>query len=150
MRTEQVTLTNMCMVYDDKGNVLVQDKIDENWGGLTFPGGHVEKGESFVDSVIREVYEETGLKIENPRICGTKDWPREDGSRYIVVFYKTNKFSGTLKSSDEGEVKWMPLEQMKKEKMASDMDDMLKVFLQDDISEFHYVVEDGEWRHELE
>ena len=38
----------MCMVYDDKGNVLVQDKIDENWGGLTFPGGHVEKGESFV------------------------------------------------------------------------------------------------------
>ena len=147
MRTEQVTLTNMCMVYDDKGNVLVQDKIDENWGGLTFPGGHVEKGESFVDSVIREVYEETGLKIENPRICGTKDWPREDGSRYIVVFYKTNKFSGTLKSSDE--VKWMPLEQMKKEKMASDMDDMLKVFLQDDISEFHYVVEDGEWRHEL-
>lgn len=37
MRTEQVTLTNMCMVYDDKGNVLVQDKIDENWGGLTFP-----------------------------------------------------------------------------------------------------------------
>ena len=49
------------------------------------------------------------LKIENPRICGTKDWPREDGSRYIVVFYKTNKFSGTLKSSDEGEVKWMPL-----------------------------------------
>ena len=149
MRTEQVTLTNMCRVYDDKGNVLVQDKIDENWGGLTFPGGHVEKGESFVDSVIREVYEETGLKIENPRICGTKDWPREDGSRYIVVFYKTNKFSGTLKSSDEGEVKWMPLEQMKKEKMASDMDDMLKVFLQDDISEFHYVVEDGEWRHEL-
>ena len=149
MRTEQVTLTNMCMVYDDKGNVRVQDKIDENWGGLTFPGGHVEKGESFVDSVIREVYEETGLKIENPRICGTKDWPREDGSRYIVVFYKTNKFSGTLKSSDEGEVKWMPLEQMKKEKMASDMDDMLKVFLQDDISEFHYVLEDGEWRHEL-
>ena len=97
------------MVYDDKGNVLVQDQIDENWGGLTFPGGHVKKGESFVDSVIREVYEETGLKIENPRICGTKDWPREDGSRYIVVFYKTNKFSGTLKSSDEGEVKWMPL-----------------------------------------
>ena len=146
---EEVIFTNMCMVCDNAGNVLVQDRVDPNWSGIAFPGGHVEKGESFVDSVIREVYEETGLKIENPRICGTKDWPREDGSRYIVVFYKTNKFSGTLKSSDEGEVKWMPLEQMKKEKMASDMDDMLKVFLQDDISEFHYVVEDGEWRHEL-
>ena len=74
MRTEQVTLTNMCMVYDDDGNVLVQDKVDNDWGGLTFPGGHIEKGESFVDSVIREVYEESGLKIENPRICGIVIW----------------------------------------------------------------------------
>ncbi|HCO28324.1 MAG TPA: DNA mismatch repair protein MutT, partial [Lachnospiraceae bacterium] len=29
MRAEVVTLTNMCMIYDDKGNVLVQDKVDE-------------------------------------------------------------------------------------------------------------------------
>lgn len=58
MRTETVTLTNMCMVYDDAGNVLVQDKVDKKWSGLTFPGGHIEKGEFFVDSVIREVYEE--------------------------------------------------------------------------------------------
>lgn len=149
MRTEQVTLTNMCMVYDDNGNVLVQDKVDNDWGGLTFPGGHIEKGESFVDSVIREVYEETGLKIENPRICGIKDWMEKDGSRYIVVFYKTNKFSGELKSSEEGEVKWIPLEEMKKGNLAMDMDDMLKVFLEDDISEFHYTVENGQWKHEL-
>ena len=80
MRTETVTLTNMCMVYDDAGNVLVQDKVDKKWSGLTFPGGHIEKGESFVDSVIREVFEETGLTIEKPRICGTKDWLRDDGS----------------------------------------------------------------------
>ena len=45
MRTETVTLTNMCMVYDDAGNVLVQDKVDKKWSGLTFPGGHIEKGE---------------------------------------------------------------------------------------------------------
>ena len=125
MRTEQVTLTNMCMVYDDDGNVLVQDKVDNDWGGLTFPGGHIEKGESFVDSVIREVYEESGLKIENPRICGTKDWMEKDGSR------------------------WIPLEEMKKGNLAMDMDDMLKVFLEDDISEFHYTVENGQWKHEL-
>ena len=52
------------MVYDgDK--ILVQDRVNKNWPGLTFPGGHVEEGESFTESVIREVYEETGLKIEN-------------------------------------------------------------------------------------
>ncbi len=148
-RTEIVTLTNMCMVFDDKGNVLVQDKINPKWSGLTFPGGHIEKGESFVESVIREVYEETGLTIEKPQICGTKDWEQEDGSRYIVVFYKTNKFYGKLKSSKEGEVKWMSIEEMKQGKLAEDMEDMLRVFLEEDISEFHYTKENGKWKHEL-
>ena len=134
MRTETVTLTNMCMVYDDAGHVLVQDKVDKKWSGLTFPGGHIEK---------------TGLTIEKPRICGTKDWLRDDGSRYLVVFYKTNQFSGELKSSHEGEVKWMPLEEMKKGKLANGMDDMLRVFLEEDINEFHYRREDGVWKYEL-
>ena len=79
-RYERTILTNMCMVYDDHGNVLVQDRINPEWSGITFPGGHVEKGESFVDSVIREVFEETGLQIFHPRLCGVKQWLNEDGS----------------------------------------------------------------------
>ena len=42
-RTECVTLTNMCMIYDDKGNVLVEEKVGKNYKGLIFPGGHIEK-----------------------------------------------------------------------------------------------------------
>ena len=62
---EKIELTNMCMIYDNDGNVVVQEKLNKNWGGITFPGGHVETGESFVDSVIREVKEETGLDVKN-------------------------------------------------------------------------------------
>lgn len=149
MRTEIVELTNMCMVYDGNGNVLVQDKLDKEWGGLIFPGGHIEKGESFVDSVIREVYEETGLTIEKPRICGTKDWVNEDGSRYLVALYKTSRFRGELKSSKEGEVRWMSLEEMKNGKLANGMEDMLRVFLEEDINESHYIRQNGEWICEL-
>lgn len=76
--SEDVILTNMCMVYD--GNkVLVQEKIlrgdrkKDRSKGIIFPGGHVERHEPIVDSVIREIYEETGLTIENPRLCGIKD-----------------------------------------------------------------------------
>ena len=66
-RLEEVELTNMCMICDGKGNVLVQDKKNHpTWHGWNFPGGHVEKGEFVTPSVIREIKEETGLVIENP------------------------------------------------------------------------------------
>lgn len=58
-RTEKTIFTNMCMVYDDNGNVLVQNRLNPDWPGITFPGGHVDAGESFTDAVIREVFEET-------------------------------------------------------------------------------------------
>lgn len=44
-RKETVELTNMCMVEDGKGNVLVQNRLDPNWSGIVYPGGHVEAGE---------------------------------------------------------------------------------------------------------
>ena len=103
-RRETVVLTNMCMVYDNQGNILVQDRLDPEWPGITFPGGHVEPGEAFTKAVIREVWEETGLTIEHPRLCGLKQFPEEDGTRYIVMLYKANQFSGELRSSCEGNV----------------------------------------------
>ena len=107
-RAESAIFTVLCMVSDENGNILVQDRNDPDWPGICFPGGHVEPGESFVESVIREVWEETGLTIENPKLCGTKQFQTQKGERYVVFFYKTDRFSGNLKSSDEGEVFWIP------------------------------------------
>ena len=82
-RRKLVTLTNLCMIT--KGDeILVIDRQKKDWPGFTFPGGHVEDDESIVDSVIREVKEETGLDIHDPKLCGVKDWVNSDGSRYIV------------------------------------------------------------------
>lgn len=142
--TESVILTNMCMIYDcDK--VLVQDKRDDSWGGVTFPGGHVENGESFTDAVIREIYEETGLTISSPQLCGIKNWFNDDGSRYMVIFYKTDKFSGDIKSSEEGEVFWTTVDEMKKMNLAYGMDMMLELFLNDNLSEMCYEKDGDDW-----
>lgn len=113
-RAETVIFTNMCMIYDDTGNVLVQDRINPEWAGITFPGGHVEVGESFTDAVIREVYEETGLTVSRLQMCGIKDWVQDDDVRYVVLLYKNNVFHGTLRASEEGEVLWMPLSELPK------------------------------------
>lgn len=135
---EKAEFTNMCMIYDDKGNVLVQNRV-KSWCGYAFPGGHLEPMESIVDSVIREIKEETGLTISNLELCGIKQAFMRDGGRYIVFLYKTNCFTGELLSIDEGKNFWMPLEELKnsKDKLADNFEYMLEVFTNDELSE-HY------------
>ena len=148
---EKVILTNLCMVYDGAGNILVLDRKKPDWPGLCFPGGHVEPGESFVEAVIREVREETGLRIECPRLCGIKQFPTDTGERYMVLLYKANRFEGTLQSSQEGEVFWIPRNQLTNYKLANDFAEMVQVMERDDLSEFYYHWEeyDGDWEMTL-
>ena len=148
-KTEQAVFMNMCMIYDDKGNILVQDRLKKDWPGVTFPGGHVEYTESFTQSVIREVKEETGLDIKNPVLCGVKQFQGIDDARYVIMFYKTNKFSGELKSSHEGKVFWIPREELCNYQLADDMEEMVKVFESDVLSEFYYHKENGKWEFDL-
>ena len=147
-RSEKVILTNMCMVYDDEGNVLVQDRVDEDWSGLAFPGGHVEYRESFVESVIREIKEETGLTIRHPKLCGVKQWQEED-ERYVVLFFKTKEFSGSLKSSEEGEVFWIKKEEVCNYSLAENFEEMMEIFESEDLSEQYCYQEQEEWRTRL-
>lgn len=144
-RTENAIFTNMCMIYDNSGNVLVQERVNTNWPGITFPGGHVERGESFTDAVIREVFEETGLTVSNLQMCGIQDWTRDDGTRYLVFFYKTDQFEGELSSSDEGKVQWVPFKELSNMKLSNGMETILKLFCDDTITEQFFYKENGKW-----
>ena len=139
------TLTNMCMLEDAEGRVLVLNRLDPDWGGLTFPGGHVEENESFCDAMIREMQEETGLQIRSPKLVGIKSWVQKDGSRYIVLLYRATDYAGELHSSDEGDVRWMTLEEMRSGPMVSGMEYMLEVFLNPNVSEHWFEKHDGVW-----
>ena len=144
---ETVEFTNLCMVRDGD-RVLVIDRKKEDWPDITFPGGHVKAGESFTEAVIREVKEETGLRIASPKICGMKDWV-EDGIRYVVLFYKTEKFEGELRSSEEGEVWWEDLKELSNRDLSLDMEDMLRILLEEDLSEFFYYQDGENWKYDL-
>ena len=149
MRTEKgtVELTNMVMITDKDGRMLVQERV-KSWKGISFPGGHVEPGESFTDAVIREIREETGLTIYSPQLCGIKDW-FENQCRYVVLFYKATRFDGSLIASPEGEVQWEDIDNLPKLSLSLDMNDMLRVFTEDDLSEFFYYQKDNKWVYDL-
>lgn len=147
-RSEQAVFVNMCMITQGE-KVLVLDRKNPDWPGVTFPGGHVEPNESFVASVIREVWEETGLAVENPVLCGTKQFPTDEGARYVVLFYKADRFTGKLKSSSEGEVFWIDREDLPQYPLAPDMMAMVQVMESEDLSEFYYTKEDGKWKYQL-
>lgn len=137
-RRTEVELTNMCLIYD-KNRILVQEKSGTGHdGGLLFPGGHIEPGESLRDSFIREMKEETGLDISEPKPCGFKDWILDDGTRYIVLLYKTNKYSGELKSSEEGRVFWLNRKDIPQANLIWNMHELLEIFEGDEYSEFFF------------
>lgn len=148
-KTEKAIFTNMCMISDGEGNILVEERIKEDWRGIAFPGGHVEPGEAFTDSVVREVREETGLTIESPRLCGVKQFYTEDGERYVVFLYKAYVFSGELRDSREGRVFWIKREELEGYSLAADFADLVRVFEAEELSEFFCYEENGKYAKRL-
>ena len=137
------------MIEDaETGRVLVQHRLTKAtnpWCGLTFPGGHVEYGESITASTVREICEETGLTISNLRMCGIVEWEVPEkpinvvwqdnipNSKYIVFLFRTSSYTGELKSSAEGQMEWMTLDDMRKGGLAPHMEQYIQVLLEDDV-----------------
>jgi 8-oxo-dGTP diphosphatase len=133
----KVELTNMCMIYDKTNNrVLVQDRI-KSWKGISFPGGHIEAGESIVESTIREIKEETGLTISDLEPCGIIHWYNDEtGDRYFVFNYKTEVFSGELlERTHEGNVFWVNKDDLLKLNLSEGLEERLPMFLEGRYSE---------------
>lgn len=142
-KTENVELTVLCLIY--RGNrILLQNRLKKDWRGYTLPGGHVEPGESIVDAVIREMKEETGLTVEDPKLCGIKQFPISNG-RYLVFLFKTDRFSGELASCAEGEVEWVSRDDLSRLKTVDDFAQLLSVFDDDTRTEFLYVENGDNW-----
>ena len=95
-RTENAEFTVLCLI-EDGSRVLLQDRVKADWKGYTLPGGHVEKGESFVEAVIREMKEETGLEVGMLAPIGVFSDPARDPRGRVV----SETFLTTLISTDE-------------------------------------------------
>ena len=147
-RTETVELTVLCLIQDGE-KILLQNRVKEDWKGYTLPGGHVEIGESFVDAVKREMKEETGLTILNPKIVGIKQFPMKNGNyeegRYVVLLFKVTEFTGEVISSAEGQMEWISYDHLSEIGTVDDFDDLLEVMNDSNLTEFQYIVDGDDW-----
>ena len=147
-RTEICELTVLCLLKDgDK--YLLQNRVKKDWQGYTLPGGHIEPGESIVDAVVREMKEETGLTVHDPKLCGVKQFPIDhndySSGRYIVFLFAATKYSGELVSSDEGKMYWVSKDELGTVNLVSDFFDLLPVIEDENLSEFQYLVDGNNW-----
>ena len=141
------TLMNMCLINDGAGRVLVQDKIHARWPGITFPGGHVDDGESVYDSAVREVKEETGLTVYDLHQAGLIHmYDPETRERRMIFLFKASRCEGeAVEGTEEGRVFWAPLADLETMRLAPNMREYLKVFLDDGINEA-FVTRDGGYK----
>ena len=146
VRFTQTVLTNMIMIQNPQdGRVVAQLRTKKDWGGVTLPGGHVEPGESMLEAVRREAFEETGLTVGAVEFCGISHWRRDaDDARNIVLMYRTTDYAGELcEDSEEGRVFWVSLEELQAMELSNMLEPMLEVILRGNASEAYGVwVED--------
>lgn len=88
------------------------NQLEQHSGQVAFPGGKVEKNESFTDAAIREAEEEVGLKVSDFEICGYLD-TYETGTGYrilpVVGFIKPN-FIATIDTNEVAETFKVPFD----------------------------------------
>ena len=109
---KRVAHLNSTVCYLKKDNKVLMIKFTKKWGQVYAPpGGKFEEGESPLDCILREYYEETGLKLINPRLQGISYW--KDKAEGIIFVYVAEEFEGNLtKISEEGSMEWIKVEDL--------------------------------------
>ena len=108
-------LTTLCYIEKDDSYLMlhrVSKKNDVNkdkWIGV---GGHFEEGESPEECLIRETYEETGLRLTSFRYRGIVTFSQENYGTEYMFLYTADGFEGTPGNCDEGVLEWVPKEKI--------------------------------------
>jgi len=145
-------LATLCYVMDNKTNKTLMihrvkkknDYHEGKWNGL---GGKFNEGESPEDCVIREVKEEAGLKIVNPRMHGFISFPLfDEKDDWYVFIFTAEEFSGELIDSHEGNLEWILNENLTELNLWDGDKIFLEWLFQDKFFSAKFVYEEGKMK----
>ena len=128
IKDKEMTVTVQCYIFHG-GKVLIQNRPGPVWRGLAVPGGHVESKETIREACVRETKEETGLDVDANKLSlfGEHQYHSDQEGDCLALLYKTSSFDGDLRSSEEGEMSWMKVEDvLASEDCAEGFKDLLK------------------------
>lgn len=109
-------LSTLCYIEKDGAYLMLHRTKKENdvnkgkWIGV---GGKFEAGEAPEECLLREVMEETGLKLTSYRYRGLLSFIYADKEPEYIFTYTADGFSGELHECNEGELKWVKIEDIK-------------------------------------
>lgn len=113
-------------------------------GLLVLPGGKMESKETPQACAVRETFEETGLKVKNLETIGTfKFYVEGKGLDYLVHIFSTNSFTGSIRSTDEGKVKWVNVDKIPFNRMWDGDKYWLPLMLQGDRFDARFYYDKG-------
>lgn len=139
-------VTNMILIKNKTDEKFVAILRELSWRGLSLPGGHVEPGESFYASAVREAYEETGLTVRKLRLSAIVNWCKKNtNDRYIVYVYVTSDYDGTLKDrTEEGRVFFTSLREIEDGAypLCNGIIDYIKAALSDEMTELSVIYDE--------
>ena len=114
MRKMIMKLTTLCYIENEKGEYLMIHRIKKeqylNHGKWIGVGGKFEKNETPEECLLREVYEETGLTLTGYRFRGIVTFISNEWEMEYMHLFTADKYEGTLCDCNEGELAWIPKE----------------------------------------
>lgn len=132
-----IEITTMCAILNESKVLMIHRK--KSWKGWAFPGGHLEDGESVIDCVKREMFEEAGVVLENLIFKGiTNIYNTVNHKRHIIYNFECNKYAGKITTHcDEGELRWINISEIKKLPLAEGMEYRIPLFFKDKMQELY-------------
>ncbi len=138
---ERIAHLNATVCYLKKDNQVLMIQFSKKWGQVYAPpGGKFETGESPLDCIMREFYEETGLTLIKPKLQGISYW--KDSKEGIIFVYTADDFKGELtKISEEGTLEWINFEDLLKIKQFDQNEKFAPYLFKDQLFEGKFLLD---------